>query len=384
VEARTADLAKGRPASAPGRAAALLGWGSAYTLYFVAFTSTIRFTYGFDLVKSLLGGFANTLPDALAAPLVLRVLAMEEPSGKGTARGPVSPLRLALLAAGFVVWSVAGTVFGLGAVRAWDTGLWRFPIDSKNLAWRALFSLLVFGALAGVGLARFHSSRAREASERAFRSEALRAEARLSILRAQLNPHFILNVLHSLVGLARRDPDATSSALERLGTTLRYALRVQNRRCDSVTLRDELAFTLEYLGLERLRLGERLCVRVRAQESALDRAVPPFVLQPLVENAVLHSISARARGGVVSIGIGNEGAVLLVTVDDDGTPAPAAAPPRRPGSGLGLKLLRDRLDAHYEGRGTLDVGPSPLGGTRARLRLEGEPAGAGAGDGEGE
>jgi LytS/YehU family sensor histidine kinase len=143
-----------------------------------------------------------------------------------------------------------------------------------------------------------------------------------------------------------------------------------------VLLRDELAFTLEYLELERLRLGERLSTRVRAQEAALDRALPPFVLQPLVENAVLHSISARARGGVVAITLAVEEDVLLVTVDDDGTPGPASGPARRPGSGLGLKLLRDRLEAQYADRGGLEVGPSPLGGTRARLRLEGEPAGA--------
>ncbi len=355
-----------------------IGWIAAYLLYLLVFAVTFGLARGFSPLDALLVALVNTGPEAAGAPFVLRETARD-----GRHRFPTG-LRLTLLGATFIAWCVAGTLCGFIVWRTVGHGSWPVPTDPRNIAWKCLFSLLVFGALAGVGRARFHARRAAEAAERAHRAEMLRLEARLSILRAQLNPHFILNVLHSLVGLARRDPDATSSALERLGTTLRYALRVQNRRCDSVTLRDELAFTLEYLGLERLRLGERLSVRVRAQQGALDRTVPPFVLQPLVENAVLHSISARARGGVVSIGIGTEGAALLVTVDDDGVPSPAAAPPRRPGSGLGLKLLRDRLDAHYEGRGTLDVGPSPLGGTRARLRLEGEPAGAGTGDGEGE
>lgn len=358
--------------------AARVGWAAAYLLYLLAFATSFGIALGLSPLRSLLVALANTLPEGIGAPVILRQ------ASRGDASSARTRVRLALLGAAYIVWCALGTLAAFAAWRAVESGTWRVLPDLRNVAWKCLFSLLVFGALAGVGRARFHARRATEAAERAHRAETLRLEARLSILRAQLNPHFILNVLHSLVGLARRDPDATSSALERLGTTLRYALRVQNRRCDRVTLRDELAFTLEYLELERLRLGERLSVRVRAQESALDRAVPPFVLQPLVENAVLHSISARARGGVISIGIGNEGAVLLVTVDDDGTPAPAAAPPRRPGSGLGLKLLRDRLDAHYEGRGTLDVGPSPLGGTRARLRLEGEPAGGGTGDAEGE
>ena len=66
---------------------------------------------------------------------------------------------------------------------------------------------------------------------------------------------------------------------------------------------------------------------------------------------------------------------MLLTVDDDGSPEGAPPAPRREGSGLGLGLLRDRVEAHYEGRGVLGLGPSPLGGTRATLRLEGEPAG---------
>ncbi len=351
-----------------------IGWAAAYLLYLLTFAVTFGLARGYGPIDALLVALVNTGPEAAGAPLVLRETARD--GGRRVRTG----LRLALLAAAFVAWCVAGTLAGFTVWKTVVHGTWPVPTDPRNIAWKCLFSLLVFGALAGVGRARFHARRAAEAAERAHRAETLRLEARLSILRAQLNPHFILNVLHSLVGLARRDPDATSSALERLGTTLRYALRVQNRRCDRVPLRDELSFTLEYLELERLRLGERLSARVRAQQEALDRAVPPFVLQPLVENAVLHSISARSRGGVVSIALAVEGDALLVTVDDDGTPGPTSSPSRRPGSGLGLKLLRDRLDAHYGGRGTLEIGPSPQGGTRAQLRLEGEPAGTDEGD----
>lgn len=350
------------------------GWIAAYLLYFLAFATSFGIALGLSPLRSLLVALANTLPDGIGAPVVVRL------ASRGYASAARTSVRLALLGAAYIAWCALGTLAAFAAWRAAEHGTWRVLPDLRNAAWKCLFSLLVFGALAGVGRARYHARRAAEAAERAHRAEMLRLEARLSILRAQLNPHFILNVLHSLVGLARRDPDATSSALERLGTTLRYALRVQNRRCDRVPLRDELAFTLEYLELERMRLGERLAVRVRAQEAALDRSLPPFVLQPLVENAVLHSISARARGGVVCITLAAEEDFLVVTVDDDGTPEPASSPARRPGSGLGLKLLRDRLEAHYAGRGTLEVGPSPLGGTRAQLRLEGEPAGADEGD----
>ncbi len=353
--------------------AARVGWVAAYLLYFLAFAVTFGHLLRLGTVGAALVALVNTAPEAIGAPWVLRVASREG--------GRLRPgLRLAIAGAAYVAWCLAATLACFAIWKASVHAPWRVPTDLPNVAWKCLFSLLVFGALAGVGRARFHARRAAESAARAHRAEMLRLEARLAVLRAQLNPHFILNVLHSLVGLARRDPDATSVSLERLGTTLRYALRVQSGRRDRVSLRDELAFTQEYLELERMRLGERLAVRVRVQEAALDRPVPPFVLQPLVENAVLHSISARASGGVVAIALALDGDALLVTVDDDGSPPPSASTARRPGSGLGLRLLRDRLEAQYGDRGTLEVGPSPLGGTRAALRLAGEPAGAGEGD----
>ncbi len=355
---------------APGRVASLVGWGSAYALYTLAYAGAIHAAFGFGPGMALLGGIANTLPEALAAPLVFRAASRDEASSRF-----VPALRLALLAVAFVSWSAAGTVLALNALKAWESGTWRFSLDTRSLAWKGLFSLLVFCALAGVGAARHQARRAREAAERALRSETLRAEARLAILRAQLNPHFILNVLHSLVGLAERDPQATARVLERLGTTLRYALRVQSRGSDRVTLREELAFTRDYLALERMRLGDRLETRFAVGDALLSRVVPPFVLQPLVENAVIHAIAPRARGGVLSVRAESEGETLVLQVEDDGSPDsdPASGAPR--GSGLGLQLLRDRLDALYRGRSGLVVDRSPLGGVRATVRLVGEPAG---------
>jgi LytS/YehU family sensor histidine kinase len=189
-----------------------------------------------------------------------------------------------------------------------------------------------------------------------------------------LNPHFVLNVLHSLVGLAQRDPALTSGALERLGATLRYALRVQAREVDTVALREELAFALDYLELERLRLGDRLETRVAIAEPLLGRMVPSFVLQPLVENSIRHAIAPQARGGVVAIAVEEVGSVLSLTVEDDGAVEPAERPPWRDDSGVGLRLLRDRLHALYGEGATLELGRSPLGGLSVTVRIDqGDP-----------
>lgn len=358
---------EGASTDARRRTAMVVGWMSGCALYVAAYTSAIRLSTGLDLATSILGAFANSIPDALAAPVVLRAAGGADPRFR-------SGWRFALLGSAFVVWSVLGAAVGLSAIHTWHDHAWRFSLDTRNLAWKALLSLLLFGVLAGVGLAQFHAREAREASARALRADAARAESRLAALRAQLNPHFILNILHSLVGLAERDPRATSGALERLGTTLRYALRVQTRGSDRVAMRDELAFTSEYLELERLRLGDRLECRFFVDEAALGRIVPPFVLQPLVENAVLHAIAPRAGGGVVSIRIERDGEALLVQVEDDGSTAPSGrtSDPTQ-GEGLGLRLLKSRLDALYDDAETLLIDRSSLGGLRVSLRLSGEP-----------
>jgi hypothetical protein len=365
------------------KAAVLFTSGSAWLLYALAYATAVGLSFRFGYVEALLAGLVNVFPEALAAPIVLRVAA--------ASRGRFG-WRLAVLAPAWAAWSILISSLSLSAMRAWEVGRWEYSLDIRPVVWKALISLLAYFVIAGIGLARFHSREAREASARALRSETLRAEARLAILRAQLNPHFILNVLHSLVGLAEREPRAASGALERLGTTLRYALRVQSRASDRVALRDELAFTREYLELERLRLGDRLRTRITADEAALDRIVPPFVLQPLVENAVIHAIAPRALGGLVSISIAlsltpvdiaHDGA-LWITVEDDG-PGPDgeertadAVAGSRAGNSLGLALLRDRLAALYgrngSAAGTLTIDRSPLGGTRASLWLVGEPS----------
>ena len=344
------------------RGAVALAGASAAALYVAACTSAIAVSYSDrGAGEVILAGLANTLPDVLAAPLALRA---------ATAPGA---RRLALAGLLFVAWGFLASGLAFAALRAARSGVFTLAVDVRPLAWKALLSLLVFGVLSGAGLARRNAREARAAATRALRAEALGAESRLAVLRAQLNPHFILNVLHSLVGLAERDPRATASALERLGTTLRYAQRAMSRRSDRVVLRDELDFTREYLELERLRLGERLEVHLEVDEALLGRVVPPFVLQPLVENAIRHAVAPRARGGVVRIGITGKRDALVLTVEDDGEERTAATP--RPGepSGLGLGLLRDRLEALYQGGASVALDRSTLGGVRATVRLRGEP-----------
>jgi signal transduction histidine kinase len=337
-----------------------LAYASAWLPYLTAYVLVFS-SFGMSTGIALRAAVANVLPEAvlgLAVPaLVARV---GDPAGR--AWGFLSAH--ALIATAFSALATAGKA-ALFALERMATG-GQVGMDVSILAWQAFVALLVYVALSGVAYAGAGASRLRAAHARAARAEALRARAELAALRAQLNPHFLMNALHSVLGLVRRDPDRAESAIEGLGDLLRYALRVHRDGLDEMALEEEWAFVGSYLELERVRLGDRLRVDLDAGDGTLACRVPTFVLQVLVENAVRHAIAPRAEGGRVSIRARREGAELRLTVEDDGSPAsvPAAAT-----SSGGLRLLRERLHALHGDRAALEAGPVPGGGFRAAVRL---------------
>jgi hypothetical protein len=159
-------------------------------------------------------GTPGIVPEAALAPAALAV-SRRHPFDR-TPR-----LRFALVhAAGalvFVAVSLGWVILTWSVERRLTTGKWEVPSSSGAVVWREVMTLLVYAAVCSVGQASAFAQRAREERERAMRAEALRAKAQLASLRAQLNPHFILNLLHSLLGLVSRDPQLAASALERLG-----------------------------------------------------------------------------------------------------------------------------------------------------------------------
>ena len=241
------------------------------------------------------------------------------------------------------------------------------------VAWQCVINFLLLLSLAGVGYARHGAEALRDAREAAARSEALRARAELQLLRSQVQPHFILNVLHALLGMVRRDPARAEAALERLGELLRFGSEVHQDGRDWVPLSREWDFVTSYLELERVRLGNRLAVATAADEDALEVAVPPFALQPLVENAIVHGVAPRAAGGRIEVSARRADGRLRLCVRDDGPGASEeqiAASPR-----TGLRLLRERLSALYAGRARMRFETPPGGGFGVVLDLPDDGAG---------
>lgn len=207
-------------------------------------------------------------------------------------------------------------------------------------------------------------SYATQATERAARAEALAARSRLAALRAQLNPHFLFNALHTVVHLIPREPRRAAQATEQIAALLRTSIDEDR---DLVSLAEERAFVERYLDLERLRFGDRLAVRVDIPEAAQAALVPCFALLTLVENAVRHGAAPRVEPTEIEVAATAGEDRLTLTVRDTG--AGASAEQLGSGEGTGLRRLRDRLAALYDGRARLDLASGPAGGFTATLSL---------------
>jgi LytS/YehU family sensor histidine kinase len=191
---------------------------------------------------------------------------------------------------------------------------------------------LCFGLLLGWILADRERAELQEAA-------ALRAanEARGRVLQGQMNPHVLFNAISGLTELVREDPAAAEAALVNLSDLLRALLDHGSRL--RAPLGDERRLVALHLSLERLRLGHRLRESWDWPEALDALEIPPLMIQPLVENALKHGVSAAVGGGELKVQVRREGDLLVISVANTG-PAPVEAE----GQGLGLRNLRDRLD----------------------------------------
>ncbi len=179
----------------------------------------------------------------------------------------------------------------------------------------------------------------------ALKAAALAQEAQLKMLRYQLNPHFLFNTLNAISTLILDNQNRTANnAVTRLSEFLRYTL--DQDPVKKVTLRQEIEALDLYLGTERLRFGERLRLEYAIDGPALDALVPSLLLQPLLENSLKYAVSAREQGGSIRIEGRTRGAMLEVSVIDDG-PGLRDGPPMGERRGVGLRNTRERLAVLY-------------------------------------
>jgi two-component system, LytTR family, sensor kinase len=210
---------------------------------------------------------------------------------------------------------------------------------------------------------------------RAMALERQLAVSRLETLRMQLHPHFLFNTLHTIAGLTVEDPATARRMVIALGDLLRSTLKDNGDRVQ--TLAEELEFSDLYLGIEKLRLGDRLLLNYEIEPAAARALVPQFLLQPLFENAIRHGASRITGPCEVHFCASCNPENLSIMIRNDGPKcATSSATPR---FGVGLTNTIDRLQIHYGECHTFLYSDRPEGGVKIEISIPYSEAGDGAG-----
>jgi two-component system, LytTR family, sensor kinase len=218
--------------------------------------------------------------------------------------------------------------------------------------------LLVYVAIVAAARAVRTDTLLRAKERDALRLESELTAARLTTLRTQLQPHFLFNTLHTIGSLIlQRQHDQAVGLLAELGELLRGTL--SHRDTDLAPLKDEVAYLQRYLRIEEARFSDRLQIEWSLDPAAMDALIPPFILQPLVENAFRHGIARCEERAVLRIGAAAANGSVRITVENDG-PRLADTFAIDECRGYGLKNVVERLRTRNPS-GHLELANAPSG-----------------------
>lgn len=329
-------------------------WGFVLAFFVVAFVLRFANFYLDDLARQMPGTFARRAIEegtgVVASALFFPIAVLFErrfPIDRGR-------WRRAWLAhlAGYAAYSVLHTtmlalsravLFPALGMGTYDYGLLsaRYFMESAQ----DFFSYAIFlGALTLVRVER----RLRDRELRSAELARDAANARLEALSLRLQPHFLFNALNTISSTAYENPVAADEMIGRLGDLLRQSLRTATRH--EITVGEELGTLDAYLSFVEARFGDRVHCRVESDAAAHLLAIPAFMLQPLVENAVHHGASAEYGRTDILVRVATAGEHLDVVVEND---IARAATER--GERTGLGTTRDRLRLLYGARATLET-----------------------------
>jgi two-component system LytT family sensor kinase len=291
-------------------------------------------------------------------------------------RFPLTPLRASVIAMHVALFALISLLhagvdtWAMGQVAPAITHLFGL-IPRLARSWYNTMPTVV-GMYAAVLFAAWGMTEARERLRRTVQASELEAQlqtARLAALRAQLQPHFLYNTLNSIAALVGDgQPQRAVGAIEQLGELLHASLRDDGR--ESITVQEEIALAGRYLALQKMRFGERLKYTVHVDGAVAERSVPVLLLQPIIENAVVHGLDAGQERLNVDITARLASDELELVVENDG-PVDAIGGGNGSGHGVGLSTTRARLQTAYGERASLTLEPRDTGGMRVRILVPG-------------
>lgn len=201
--------------------------------------------------------------------------------------------------------------------------------------------------------------------------------AKFKLLQAQINPHFLFNSLNTIAWMTGKDPEKAEELIIHLSNFMRQSF---DQKGDFVTLRKEIDYLKSYLFIEKARFMEKLKVNYNIDEGALSYYIPPFLIQPLVENSIKHGISKKKDGGTINVRVYDEEDRIKVTVEDDGEgcsperlneilntpPIEKEGGPRR---GIGVFNVKERVNALFGQQAKFMMESKPGEGTKVSFYL---------------
>jgi signal transduction histidine kinase len=232
---------------------------------------------------------------------------------------------------------------------------------------RHALGMLAMSLLAGAVVTYYFLSRERLAAarQRELAARSLATESRLKLLETQLEPHMLFNTLANLRALIGVDAARSQQMLDHLIAYLRATL--QASRATTHPLGAEFERVRGYLELMSIRMGPRLSFALQLPRELEDEPVPTLLLQPLVENSVLHGLEGQVAGGHVAISARREGRDVVLDVIDTGVGLGSAG--EHDAQGFGLAQTRERLSTLYGAAAHVELVPGAAGGARATARF---------------
>jgi signal transduction histidine kinase len=263
--------------------------------------------------------------------------------------------------------SIVGVGLGNAILRGRNP--WHYVEHYQDLAFVVPFAfgmavLLLIMTTVGQRRAEAEVQKLRQREDLAATAQLL-AEAKLRALQAQIEPHFLYNTLANVLGLIDTQPAQARHMLERFIDFLRASLHAS--RAASATVGAELDLAAAYLDVLAVRMGKRLQYRIEADATARASGIAPMLIQPLVENAVMHGLEPKIEGGTIVLRAHSNGGALSIEIVDDGVGIGNA--PARAGGGVGMANVKARaLSVHGDGA-QLQLLDNPGGGAIVRLLL---------------
>lgn len=317
-----------------------------------------------DLFDIAVPQFGRAAMWAAMAPLILR-LREKLPLSRGNWVGGLS----FHFAASFVVMATyyLGRMWGYSLFfekKLAEEGFWQVALAS--FYGRNIIDMAYYWGVIAFGYS-FEIYRKYKSEElKAAQLEARLIETELKALRQQMHPHFLFNTMNTIAVLVREERNTEAvTLLSRLSSLLRMSL--DNTGVPEITLQQELDFLGHYVEIQKVRFSDRLNVVIDIEPPALRARIPNLLLQPLVENAILHGVAPKSEPGCVRVTGRTVGDLLQLEVCDDGPGIPATR--ARAKEGVGLANTRERLAKTYGAKASLTLQSEPGRGVSVKIQL---------------